>query len=199
MLIIPFSPQFCFGFSPSASTDSMERVSIFVDGSNFCHGLKSYAKKTGIDLFKLGQKLSGNRKLIRIYYYNVAIHQDDDPENYKRQQAFLDKIESTPYVDLRLGRLEARHAEDGSVYHIEKGVDINIAVDMLRYAYNDTYDTAILITGDGDFVSAVKAVQDLGKHVESAYFEAAKSHHLRRAADRFIPFSDEYLSGCFLE
>ncbi len=176
----------------------MERVMIFVDGSNFYHGLKRYAGKTNLDFSKLAQKLAGDRKLVRLYYYNSSIKQEDDPAKYKGQQGFFEKLRRAPYVEVRLGRLEARLSGDGSRYYVEKGVDISIAVDMLRYAYNDSYDTAILVTGDGDFVRAVEAVKDMGKHVEHAYFKPAKAHHLKEASDRFRPLS-EFLGGCFLD
>ncbi len=111
-----------------------------------------------------------NRKLIRIYYYNAPHKKEIDEEKYKSQQKFFSLLERTPYLELKLGRLEPR----GDTF-IEKGVDILLAVDMLKYAYDDLYDTAILVSGDGDFAAAVNAVKDRGKHVEHAYFKDAPS------------------------
>ena len=48
-----------------------ERVVIFIDGSNFYHGLKSNHHKTAINFEKLANKLAGGRKLVRTYYYNA--------------------------------------------------------------------------------------------------------------------------------
>lgn len=79
---------------------------------------------------------------------------------------------------------------------MEKGVDIDLATDMLRLAYNNAYDTAIIVTGDGDFVSAVKGVKDMGKHVENANFKEGKGYHLRTACDKFIPLDKDYLKPC---
>ena len=77
-------------------------------------------------------------------------------------------------------------------------MDIAIAVDMLRLAHTDAYDTAILVSGDRDFVKAAQAVQDFGKHVENAYFQRGGSRHLREAADRFILLDKKSLKGCWL-
>ena len=96
-----------------------------------------------------------------------------------------------PYLQLRLGRLEHR---DGGV--IEKGVDIYLAVDMLKYAYNNIYDIAILISSDGDFAEAVNAVKDLGKHVEYAHFDTGKSKHLMDCCDKSTFLTAEMLNSC---
>ena len=49
---------------------------------------------------------------------------------------------------------------------IEKNVDINIAIDIIYLAYEDAYDTAVLVSEDGDFVPIVKKVKELDKSVE---------------------------------
>ena len=87
---------------------------------------------------------------------------------------------------------------DKIITYVEKGVDINIAVDMLKFAYSGIYDTAILVSGDGDFALAIQAVKDLGKHVEVAYFRKQKSYHIIQACDRFIPLDKENLSPLML-
>ncbi|MDD5188488.1 MAG: NYN domain-containing protein [Methanoregula sp.] len=132
------------------------------------------------------------RELVRTYYYNAPVNREDDEEKYKSQQRFFDELKKLPDLQLRLGRLEHR---DGGV--IEKGVDIYLAVDMLRYAYNDIYDVAILISSDGDFSEAVNAVKDLGKHVEYAHFAMGISKHLMDCCDRHILLTNELLSSCF--
>jgi hypothetical protein len=44
----------------------MERVCIFIDGSNFYHGLKANYGNTRIDFKKLGNVLRQERRLVRI-------------------------------------------------------------------------------------------------------------------------------------
>ena len=50
-------------------------------------------------------------------------------------------------------------------YH-EKGVDVQLAVDLLVGAYENSYDTAILLSSDTDLIPAIKKVKELGKAVE---------------------------------
>lgn len=199
--------------------EKKERVAIFIDGSNFYHGLKIYIGNTKINFTKFAQLLCGDRELIRTYYYNVPVNQRHFPETYQDQQRFFDSLKTLSYFVLRLGRLEKRkvrvNKEEliktfgektakqiidklGEVYvtYVEKGIDIHLAADMLRLAYNDAYDTAILVTGDGDFVAAVEGVKDMGKHVENAHFKDAKGFHIRRACDKFTALDKDFLNPC---
>lgn len=173
----------------------MEKVVIFIDGSNFYHGIRdNLGKDANIDFERFGKLLTGERKLVRTYYYNAPVRKEDGEDRYKRQQKFLQKLETLSYFTVKLGRLEKR--PKGVV--VEKGVDVNIAVDMLHLAYTNVYDTAILVSGDGDFAYAIETVKSLGKHVEVAYFWSKISHpsHLRKAADKFIVLTENYLKKC---
>ena len=76
---------------------------------------------------------------------------------------------------------------------IEEGVDVRLAVDMVGFAARGLYDTAILISADGDFAAAVQFVKDMGKHVEVAYPAGGKLYHLRAVCDKFISLDDSFL------
>lgn len=196
-----------------------ERVAIFIDGSNFYHGLKICIGNTKVDFSKFSQLLCGSRELVRAYYYNAPVNQQAFPDIYKDQQKFFGSLKTVPYFVLKLGRLEKRtvkvdkenlmktFGDDvaklilekwGEVIttYVEKGVDIDLAADMLRLAYNNAYDTAIIVTGDGDFVSAVNGVKDMGKHVENANFSDGKGYHIRTACDKFISLDKDFLKPC---
>lgn len=163
--------------------DKEERVMIFIDGSNMYHSLKAYFHRTDIDLNKFCEKLVNKRKLVRIYYYNAEVGQVQEPERYKDQRSFFDSVEAIPYCELRLGRLVYTNAWPTSPPY-EKGVDVMLATDMLTHCFKGNYDTAILVAGDSDFVGALQAVKDDGKHVEAALFgEERTSVPLRKVAD----------------
>ena len=170
----------------------MSRVSVFVDGSNLYHALRDAGCGTNLDFYKFGSSLCGaQRELIRIYYYNAPVNQSDNPTAYAAQQRFFATLHRTPYLELKLGRLMRR----GNT-QVEKGVDIMIATDMINYAYRNAYDVAILVSGDGDFVPAVSAVKDAGKHVENACFESSQSHHLLQTCDKFVEIDGAFISNC---
>ena len=169
-----------------------KRIMIFIDGSNFYHGLKNVLGKVNINFQKLAETLCGERELIRMYYYNAPVEREGNEEKYRSQQKFFSALDDVPYLTIKLGRLEKR----GNIW-VEKGVDVHLAVDMLSMAVKNLYDVAILISGDGDFASVIDAVKDLGKHVEVAY--VSQTYQLKTSWDKFIPLSSEYLKDCFVE
>ncbi|MCX5867116.1 MAG: NYN domain-containing protein [Proteobacteria bacterium] len=180
-----------------------ERVAIFIDGSNFYHTLKELFGRASVNFSKLSVKLTAERKLIRTYYYNSPINKETDSIKYSNQQRFFENLKRIPYFQICLGRLEKRTnyfdfkgEKLQHNYFIEKGVDVHIATDILHYAYLNSYDTAILISGDGDFVDAVMAVKSLGKHVENAF--PKRFYHLPPACDKFIHLDDKFLSDCWM-
>jgi len=48
----------------------------------------------------------------------------------------------------------------------EKGIDVLLAVDMVKGAMRDDYDVAVLVSEDSDLLPAVEAVVEVGKRVE---------------------------------
>lgn len=166
----------------------MERVYIFVDGSNLYKAVRQMFGAGRLDLEKLARFLTKTRKLVRVHYYSSPFPRQRDAEIAKNQQRFYEAVRRMPGFKLLLGRLEDH---DGTL--VEKGVDVRIAVDMLRMAHGNAYDTAILVSSDGDFVGAVEAIQELGKQVEVAYFH--KAWALSQAADRALALNYNTLKG----
>jgi len=173
-----------------------ERVMVFIDGSNLYHSLKTNFNRTDIDIGKFVKKLVGRRTLTRIYYYNARVGMKEEPERYKAQSAFFNSVNNIPYTELRLGRLVYNNWPAVPPY--EKGTDVQLAVDMITHSFKNNYDVAILVAGDNDFVSAVQAVKDNGKHIEVALFgKEGTSRQLRAAADKVITINKKYLDRCW--
>ncbi|MCL2281347.1 MAG: NYN domain-containing protein [Dehalococcoidia bacterium] len=170
---------------------------IFIDGSNMYHSLKAYFKRTDIDLSLFNQKLLEKRHLVRMYYYNAAVGKQEEPERFKDQEKFFKSVAAIPYTELRLGRLVYTSQWPNNP-PFEKGVDVQLATDMITHAFKNNYDVAILVAGDNDFVGAMQAVKDNGKHVEVALFgQESTSRQLRDVADRIIALDGRLLRGCW--
>ncbi len=177
-------------------TDNTDRVMIFIDGSNLYHSLKGYFRRTDIDIGKFCHKLLEKRRLIRIYYYNARVGRKEEPERYKNQQTFFNGISVIPYTELRLGRLVYTNWPSAPPY--EKGVDIQLATDMITHSFKNNYDVAILVAGDNDYVGALQAVKDNGRNVEVSLFGKERtSIQLREVADRVITLNARLLKGCW--
>ena len=173
----------------SHAAGGRSRVAIFIDGSNLYHSLDENCKRFDVDFGAFAAKLAGDRTLFRTYYYNILRDPDRNPQAYQDQQKFLSALYSTPFLEVRLGTSKPRG--NGAV---EKGVDIMVAIDMLRFAWDDLYDVGILVSGDGDFAYALQSVKDLGKYVEVAAFPSNLAWELVQIADERELFTPEYFA-----
>ncbi len=182
----------------------MKKVVLFIDGSNFYYGLKGiYGDQkslTNFNFLKFGRLLAEERDLLRIFYYNAPLDYTANPKAYTKQQKFFEKLRATERVKLILSRLQKRKIKGtNKFYYVIKGDDIHIAVDMVKGAYENVFDIAILVSGDGDFVPAVQVVQEKGKSVENAYFKQSLSWHLKQECDKSIRLNKDMLDKCFDE
>lgn len=179
---------------------SKERLVIFIDGSNFYHSVRdTFGMHDNVDLgaegfAKLIETLKGSKMLIGVYYYNASLDRGHNEEIYWKQQKFFAELKRIPGFHVVLCRLR----KDGEGKYTVKGDDIQIAVDMIRLAYENAYDTAILVSGDGDFVPAIKTVQKLGKKVGNAFFRKTSSDFLKRVCDSSV-LLDEIIAEIFKE
>ncbi|MCL0078479.1 NYN domain-containing protein [Dehalococcoidia bacterium] len=186
----------------------MERVMVFIDGSNFYYGLLETLGHARIDFACFCDLLCGQkRRLVHAHYYNVPVRQATDPVRYAQQQKFFHGLRSILHFSLSLGRLVDRERQEECPqcghqyvvsYRIEKGVDVELAVHMLASAFDDQFDTAILVSQDGDFVPAVAEVRRLRKAVENADFTQRLPSYLSKQCSKTIPLTSDLLDLCIL-
>lgn len=163
-----------------------QRLAIFIDGSNLYNGMRDNLENTRVNLQALVEQISQKRQVVRTYYYNAPLTNDYQNELREGQQRFFESINRIPYVTLRLGRLYRRN--DGTL--VEKGIDVALTVECLTLAYENAYDTALIISGDGDYVELVEALKRKGKHVEVAMFRSQSAGILLEHVDVFFPLDD---------
>ncbi|QWK20191.1 MAG: NYN domain-containing protein [Hydrogenobacter thermophilus] len=174
-----------------------ERVIIFIDGSNLFHAIRYLNIR--IDYQKLVDFLTENRKLIRAYFYGAMPHEKDVKKNTPEWESFIRQkrfLEELSLMGIKVKTAHLKKLPSGE--YVEKEVDIMLATDMLSMAYMNTYDTAVLISGDSDYSYTVEEVQRIGKKVENASFKRTSSYQLRKACDRFI-LLDDYLDRFLVE
>ena len=168
-----------------------KRAMVFIDGNNLYFGLKKNVGNYNLNYGKFIQKVSEGYELIRAYFYTALFRREDDEILHVNQQKFLTYLMEVPYMQVVTGRIERRGEE-----LVEKGVDVQFAVDLVRFGTGRLYDVAILITGDGDYAPAVEAVKDMGMNVENAFFPNEASIHLKHVCDKFTRLEYEYLKDC---
>ncbi len=149
---------------------------VFIDGSNWYHKLKkllavpqpggigSIRPPIDFDVRTFSTELVAPETLAEIRYYIGKIRRirgDVKSETLYGNQQKLVRFLQKQNVQLGLGHLIPY--PDGSFH--EKGVDILLAVEMIRLALDGRYDVAYLVTSDTDLVPAVDECIRLGKEV----------------------------------
>ena len=180
----------------------MDRVCIFIDGSNFYHALKKANLPVTVDFGNLSAKLTGpQRRHIHTYYYNAPLirpRRDDSryAEKDKRcrsQQRFFNALRFIPNLTFKRGWL--RRLPDGG--QVEKGVDVMLATDMLTLAFKDRYDVAILVSSDADYKHAIEAIKfETGKTVELRQVVGSKAYDLITVASVYEPITADIINDC---
>lgn len=77
----------------------------------------------------------------------------------------------------------------------EKAVDIMLARDLLESAMLDTFDSAYLLSSDGDYTPVVQSVRRRGKNVYVA--SPGYSSALQRASTSFIRLDSQWFVDCY--
>ena len=124
------------------------RVSVFVDGNNFYHMQKN-ALGWVVDLVKLLDYLEGFGEIVDAFYYSTVLPSQDN--------AFLKSLPNRGYA-LRSKPVRYNHST-GKVY--KGNMDVEMAIDLFNLV--NTYDMAVLITGDSDFEYALQILRNRGK------------------------------------
>ncbi len=146
------------------------RVMIFIDGNNLF--FTQQYMNLDMDYLKLVEVLVGSAKLIRVMFYAGVDTQSTQSSNWQyfmRRKGF--KMFTKPLVT----------NPDGSK---KANCDVELAVDLVMMQY--AFDTAIILSGDGDLTYAVQRLSSAGKQVEIAGSRQNTSITLTDAADRFI-------------
>jgi uncharacterized LabA/DUF88 family protein len=173
------------------------RVEIFVDGTNYYLALREAGIHFTVDVPRLARQLAATCGclFVKMRYY-TSPSPFPGTAAYRGQQRFFDELRKSSAVDLILGRNEPRGSKEDR-YHVEKETDVNLAVDMVVGAYQNRYDTAILIGGDTDIRRAVEAAQGLGKKVVWAHFRTQQhSQQLYQLCDDHIVLDEKFLRTC---
>lgn len=170
-----------------------ERLMIFIDGENLFRALKGF--NIEIDFQKLINFLSRNFNLIRVYYYTGIPNRKIWNKNKETKKEFDNRLNK------QIRFLEGLEFDynfhvvkkplvliDGKIR--EKGVDVNIASDILWHGLSNNYDSFVLISGDKDLMDCLIRMKDNGKKVIVANFENRVSREIKRIADKYINLSN---------
>lgn len=195
----------------------MKQAILFVDANNWYHNVKKFFEPGSVDIRRLASLLCGLKGygLSGIRWYASTPSIADGEAMYHRHMSFLNSLEKEgiDVITRKLQRLsnkevlekrrrtlesldlcrhcrqvvEAAFMDIADIKKKEKGIDVWIAVDMIRKCIiEEECDVCILVSGDADFVPALELIGRKGKEVLTAMVPFGYSSELRAKFPFFI-------------
>ncbi|HBD93371.1 MAG TPA: hypothetical protein DC057_04300 [Spirochaetia bacterium] len=203
----------------------MKKAIVFVDANNWYHNLKRWFKPSDIDIKKVTDLIAKEKNLdiIEIRWYASIPDIEDNKINYMQHMKFLSSLSKRGInvITRKLQRLSTKELKkkredllnswdlckickpivEASFLDIadhnqkEKGIDVWIAIDMVKEAIKENLDCAVLISGDSDFVPAFELIEEVEREVLSCSVPGGYSNELRQKFP-FIILNKEKLNKC---
>lgn len=163
---------------------------MFFDNSNVFQGCKNSGWRP--DIRKLHDRLSKDGSIWQTFFFAAT----NDPPRYQQTNFynFLKKELRFETVIFELGKktVHCKHCGHTHVAYTEKGVDVALATKMLTLASRDAFDTAILVSGDKDYLETIETMKGMGKRVEIVSWRNSLSNAIERESSSKPFIFDDY-------
>lgn len=158
----------------------MQKTCVYIDGFNLYYGALKNTPYRWLDLAQLCRLMLPTNDVERINYYTALVGaRIGDPGQPIRQKTYLRALATLPQVHVHFGHylshgvwmpLETPPQSGPKFVRVikteEKGSDVNLATHLMRDAYENAFEVAVLITNDSDLREPVELVRNrLGKKV----------------------------------
>jgi uncharacterized LabA/DUF88 family protein len=178
-----------------------KRVLAYVDGFNLYFGLrdKGWRKYYWLNLHALATSLLKPwQTLAGVHYFTTRIRANGhNRQDMQRQTTYLEALATLPDVQQHFGHYLEKPKQChkcGSQWmdYEEKMTDVNIAVQLLADAFDDNFDTALIISADSDLTTPVQTVRNKfpEKRIIVAQPPGRNSVQLSRAASAAFTISE---------
>lgn len=201
----------------------MKRVACFIDGFNLYHAIHNmhppHCKWCNYKSL-ISHFLDADDTLSQVLYFTAYAKWDVD--KFARHTAFTKALQHVG-IKIVLGQFKKKNPVCQKCFkryttRVEKESDVNIAVSMTAMAYEDTFDKALLVSGDSDFISTITFLKAKFPHKRfgviipgdprtanalrsSAHFNKAieRSHLLSSLLPQTITLKDGQIISCPVE
>ena len=183
-----------------------EKAAVFIDGGYLDRILQDLGSAR-VNLQKFSDKIVGSDLRLRTYYYHCSVYQSNPPtqeerERFQRKERFFNALRRLRSFEVRLGYLVFKGLDQhGTPIFQQKGVDIHLAVDVMRLSLQNKIEIAHLIAGDGDLLPLVESAKDAGVSVHLLYGNGPTSNYSQQlwdACDARTLITPDLLKDCLL-
>lgn len=164
----------------------MDKLLVIIDGSNFYHGSKNLCPEihlTNFNYRNLIEEMVGQKKVSILYCVGEIKRENNNKKSegmYAQQQSLFYSLEKQNIKIFKGFMLKS----DGKFH--EKGVDVRIAVEVLKGALKNEYDVCILFSSDTDIIPAIAEAIRVNKKVIYAGFEGRLSRAMMRNCSKTL-------------
>jgi uncharacterized LabA/DUF88 family protein len=146
----------------------MSRVITYIDGFNLYFGMRSkgWRRYYWLDVHGLSHALlKPNQELAAAHYFTARIRANGrNVDDMRRQSLYIEALQTLPDTTLHFGHYldkprQCRQCGAQWMDYEEKMTDVNIAVQLLADAFDDRFDTALIISADSDLTTPVRRVR----------------------------------------
>lgn len=186
------------------------RVYAYIDGFNLYNRIlrTGYPQYKWLDPSLLAHRLSPTRTVVHTRYFTARVKGfGGRDQTVLNQQLYLRALGQVQDLTIHFGqftrhekwmkRVDDAHAEQFvSVWRMEeKGSDVNLAAYLVRDAFLDHFDLALVITNDSDFAEAIAIVRNDAHKSVVVYSPQSDrmSRELRRVSNDVLPIRPHHL------
>ena len=204
----------------------IKKAIVFVDSNNWYHNVKKWFTPSEIDISKVVSFIAKekNLEILEIRWYASVPSIEDNKLDYMKHMNFLSILQGKgiKVITRKLQRLSNKEIlkkrqellESWDLCEVckpivkesfldiadynkkEKGIDVWIAIDMVKESFQGDINCCVLISGDADFVPAFSLIKEIGKEVLSCFVPSGYSNELRQKFP-YMLLSREILNDCF--
>lgn len=185
----------------------MGKTLVFVDGFNLYHAIADNPLFRGLKWLNLNKFskcfLSTQDSLVGVHYFTAYATWDQG--KVKRHKIYVKALQNAGvnvvlgafrYVDKKCGKCK-------SLYNTfeEKRTDVNIAIKLFETAIENSWDKALIVSGDSDLIPAIEAVKRSfpSKSIGIVIPIGRRAEELKQVADFHRKVKLKHLSTCQFE
>lgn len=197
----------------------MQRAMVFIDFENFNLAMRSYYKNilkesatARIDFAKFPQelvkKLPGEVQLVKTFL--CAPKPDEFLMKDERRRGtynWINGLKNQKYFTVIEGEHIARPVSGytyetmdinnaATYYVVEKGTDINLGAHVITKAFLNAYDTAIIVSGDSDYIPVLQILNTIGKTTVSVGVQGQNLVRVKPHSDNTIILDKAFFDTC---
>jgi len=184
----------------------MKRVLVLIDGFNIYHSIASnpyfpaFRKYRWLNLKKLVQCfMVQNEQIVDILYFSAYMFWK--PEKVARHQLYTKALRSEGIKiimsEFKKKQVKCEKCKEYYDKYEEKQTDVQIAINLFKGAIDDSFDKAIVVSGDSDLMPALEAVKLRfpKKELHLLFPSRRTSELLKQIADQYSKIREKHLAS----